>query len=375
MRHNTAIIVFSGFNQRAVIAFLRTLEGMGISYCIIAVSESDPIFLTDYCSKTLSIRKSSQLELNDLLNSLRDVKEKLAVDNLFIAPSTEALNRFILKHKPFFEEIGCTIPLVNEKLYIRISDKYSFGEICNNYKITVPKKYSHEAEFIYPLVAKPKKYFSQITGQSLFPVIINSSTEYSRFQNVFSSKEFYLQEYIKGKSFYLLYYIYKNGTIRKFSQQNLIQQPEGKSIVAAIPATLHLSELAKQYEYLLEKLKFRGLIMIEVKEYKDSFYMIEANPRFWGPSQLFIDSGINLYEDLLKDYNFINETSNKVNELLKSKYFWYGGIMETLSKNKKLIFHNYTLKDLVQELPEWMANDIYRRNDTRNIFKKELKLR
>ena len=33
--------------------------------------------------------------------------------------------------------------------------------------------------------------------------------------------------------------------------------------------------------------------------------MIEANPRFWGPSQLFVDAGFNLFESFLFDYNII----------------------------------------------------------------------
>jgi hypothetical protein len=35
---------------------------------------------------------------------------------------------------------------------------------------------------------------------------------------------------------------------------------------------------------------FYGLVMIEVKEYDNQFYMIEANPRLWGPSQLILDA-------------------------------------------------------------------------------------
>ena len=31
------------------------------------------------------------------------------------------------------------------------------------------------------------------------------------------------------------------------------------------------------------------VVMIEIRINKENYYMIEANPRFWGPSQLFVD--------------------------------------------------------------------------------------
>ena len=89
------VLVFSGFNPRSVIAFLRTMESMGVDYAIIAKSEQDDIFLTEYKGKVLAIRDSTALILEDLLLSIKKVKEKHIADEYIIAPTTEALNRFI----------------------------------------------------------------------------------------------------------------------------------------------------------------------------------------------------------------------------------------------------------------------------------------
>ena len=47
--------------------------------------------------------------------------------------------------------------------------------------------------------------------------------------------------------------------------------------------------------------------MVEVKHLSNKNYMIEANPRFWGPSQLFVDAGINLFEAFLVDNGLLNK--------------------------------------------------------------------
>ena len=86
------IIVFSGFNQRAVIAFLRTLEMHKLSYAIIAKSNADTIFLTDYKEKVYSIRSSVPLDFEDLIKSINIVRRKKKCDEFIIAPSKTCSN-------------------------------------------------------------------------------------------------------------------------------------------------------------------------------------------------------------------------------------------------------------------------------------------
>ncbi|WP_096635447.1 hypothetical protein [Clostridium cochlearium] len=70
-----------------------------IDYAIIAKSEYDEIFLTEYKDKVLAIRESIPLILEDLVSSIKKVKEKHFAEEYIIAPTTEALNRFILENR------------------------------------------------------------------------------------------------------------------------------------------------------------------------------------------------------------------------------------------------------------------------------------
>ncbi len=79
---NKVIIIFSGFNQRAIIAFLRTLEANKLQYAIIAKSNTDTIFLTNYKDKVIAVRKSVPLVLGDLLKSISVVKNKIKANEM-----------------------------------------------------------------------------------------------------------------------------------------------------------------------------------------------------------------------------------------------------------------------------------------------------
>lgn len=365
-------MVFSGFNQRAVIAFLRTLKANNIDYAIIAKSQEDDIFLTDYKEKVLAIRSSLSLNLEDLLSSIKMVKEQTQAEEYIIAPTTEALNRFLLEKRELFEKNGCVIPLVKKELYEQISDKYSFGKICSKNNILIPKEFKFSKNMILPVVAKPKKYFSSTKREILSPIIIKHSIDFELFCENYNIEDFYYQEYVNGKSLYLLYYFHRNGMIYKLSQENLIQQPDGKSMVAAISSDFHNSSESQKYESLFKNINFFGLVMVEVKQQNNKNYMIEANPRFWGPSQLFVDAEMNFFEAFLHDFGLLKQINISEESFHSTKYFWFGGMQKYLDAFEKLVFYNYDLNLLFNEFWIFLRNDIYLREDTSNIFTKEV---
>lgn len=156
-----AVLIFSGYNQRAVVAFLRTLEKNRVSYGIIASSSSDTIFLTKYKEKVVAIRDRVSLDKIDLLKKIEASKQKLEFSKCLIAPSTEALNRFLLDNREEFEKHGCEIPLVSKTIYELISDKKAFSELCKKSNIFVPEEYDDASKAKIPFVAKPKNYFNE----------------------------------------------------------------------------------------------------------------------------------------------------------------------------------------------------------------------
>jgi predicted ATP-grasp superfamily ATP-dependent carboligase len=361
-----ALIVFSGYNPRGVVAFLRTLEKNEVAYAIIASSENDDILLTDYASKVLATRKQKKLDMDDLLSCINLVKNKLPADKYVIAPSTEALNRYLIENCAEFGNNDCEIPLTEGDMYEKISNKQSFGNLCKTAGRLVPEDYD-EIPHTYPFVAKPKKYFAS-NGKIYTPRLIFSEAQASEFKNECDLSDFYYQEYIEGDSLYLLYYFYKNGSVVKLSQQNFVQQPEGKSIIAAEMSDFHESDESARYEEFIKSLGFSGLVMIEVKRSSGKNYMIEANPRFWGPSQLFVDAGTNLFEDFLFDNGVIDKHPNH-QAPKPTRYFWEGGLKES---DEREVYYSCSAVEFSKDFAAWHAADIYNRDDTKRLYRKEM---
>lgn len=354
--------------MRAVYAFLRTLEKKSISYAIIAASGYDDIFKTDYKHNVVTVREHSQLVLEDLITSITKVQSMMNSDQYLIAPSTEALNRFLLNHRNVFEKMNCTIPLVNKNLYKEVSDKKSFGELCKKYSITTPSEYTIE-NIQLPCVVKPKTYIGVASKKVFKPVIIKTESELKQFLHNNDSQDFYFQEYLNGRSLYLLYYIFQDGDIMKYSQENFIQQSGGGSMLAAKNSTLHHEDISRDYEILLKSIGFNGLIMIELKINPKDIYMIEANPRFWGPSQLFVDAGINFFEAMLFEYGFLS--TKPILKPAKSKqatYYWNDGYSFLEANIDKTMFHNYSKEQYLEEIEQWSAADLLNRADTSKIY-------
>ncbi len=365
------ILIFSGYNQRAIIAFLRTLESNNITqYRIIAASPQDTILKTKYKSNVYAIRSIIELDLTEICELVDQIYCLDTSAKVLLAPTTEALNRFFLKYRSILELHNSIIPLVDEDFYIKISDKQSFWELCKLYHFEVPRQEKRFDRIPLPIVAKPKTYISE-NGKNYAPIIIQSEKDLELFCCKFPVEDFVFQEFINGNSYYLLYYFSQNGSIYCLSQRNLAQQPGGKSMIAAKVSRLHeRAEIAAQYKYMFRTLGFHGFLMIELRETTKKYYMIEANPRFWGPSQLFCNSGYNFFEFFLNDYGYLNSIPNRQVDY-NAKYLWSGGVKGELFDSNACVWLEGGEEYVYEHFQEFLESDIYRHEDTIRIYEAE----
>ncbi len=360
------LLLFSGYNPRAVLAFLRTISTYDtISVSIIARDENDEILDTPYRKYVDYVRKKIPLDEESISYIYKILKERYSFDRLIIVPSTEYINRFCLDNRQWLENIGIYIPLVEKNIYEMISDKKTFGKVCQKRGLQVPEEFNFPKVFTKKFVAKPKKYRGD-NGEIYTPVIILNVTDYEEFCKKYSIDDFFYQEYVEGISLYLLYYFSKDGEVWSLSQENLMQQPNGKSILWASSSLFHQEEISNQYIELLKGLHFYGLIMIELRKNNDKYYMIEANPRLWGPSQLFVDANYNLFKPFLRDlgYEYVN-IDDKIP--ISREYFWYDGYIK--SENKE-VYYSGADKRILKRLVELKNIDVYNRKDTAELWKK-----
>ena len=349
-----AVIIMSGYNNRAVIAFLRVCEKNNIPYYIIATGNDDDILKTTYSGHIAEIR--TDRDISKIYDICLKIKNNNNLDHAFIIPTTEYLNRYLLDNKKKFEKESIHIPLVDEELYENVSDKYKFRKLCLDNGINITKEYNSIEEASFPCILKPISY-DNYKGK---PLLINTPDEYKEeYKDLF-----YIEEYVDGNSYYLLFYFRKDGTYLKYSQQNLIQQPHGKSMIMAKSSTIHNEKIALEYAKLFLKCKFHGLVMVEVKKKNNDYLLIEANPRLWGPSQLMVDSNCKFFENYLSDMGF--DISIEESDFKDSIYFWEDGINSELNK---LTYYSYNKEQLSEDYENLHKSDLFDREDTKRLYR------
>ena len=125
-----ALLIFSGSNERAIVAFCRVLHSLGIAPLIVARTDQDVIFRTRYRQHVVATRRMDQLDLDDITRCLQEAHAHTQGTRLVLCPTSEFLNLFLLQHREYLRQLGCEIPLVDYDLYRLVSDKYSFSRVC-----------------------------------------------------------------------------------------------------------------------------------------------------------------------------------------------------------------------------------------------------
>ena len=287
-------------------------------------------------------------------------------------PSTEYLNRFLLKNRLELEAHGILVPLVSSELYDKLSNKHAFSEICEIAGLPVPREIDASGNLKFPVVAKPKEYLSD--SKQIKPYVISNREEFDRFLNREELRDFFIQEYVDGRSFYLLFYFSQNGEVKSYSQENTLQQAGGGSIIQAYSSDIHLDDIAFAYIELLQGLGFFGLVMIELRKRGDEYFMIEANPRMWGPMQLVVDSGAPILEAFFDDIGVKQpftrcEYAGPMDD--KASYYWSGGLLADELAGREPTHFEQSGYSVPRKPSQPQPNELFHRPDTIKLYHAE----
>jgi hypothetical protein len=368
-----SFLVFSGGNDRAVIGFLRALRLCGARAHIVARTPDDQILRTDFRRDVEWVRPTHALSLDVFSESIQHVRASVGDGALVVLPSTEYFNTFLLRHRPEIEAMGCETPLVDASLYACLTQKATAVGFFSSAGLSVPREMQVPMIRDQPIVAKP---FSNVSsnGRSLYPHLLDDRAQLEAFLARHDADEYFFQEYVHGDSLYLLFYLSKEeGHDFTWSQRNLLQQPNGKSMLLAEPSTFHESETAIRIVHALRRAGFHGLGMVEVIRTPDRDVFIEMNPRIWGPVQFCLDQGQVLLQAFIGEalHNDPQRYVDRRPRIRRNKYFWLGGLLETLGAGQGPAWHT-AKRPLSLTIARNLACDIYLRNDSWRCFTHDL---
>lgn len=360
------VLVLSGFNFRAVVALCRWAAGAGLPLHLVPRDPHDPIYLTDYAKHAFTRRTSQRLDAGVVHSWIKRLRADHGYDRVLLAPTTEFFNRVILRNRVALEAAGGIVPLVGQAIYEQISDKFAFAGLCAAHGLSIPAPFARVPDRL-PFVAKPRTYGAATSGR-IKPYLIRSPGERDEFLRREHVGNFFFQEFVEGRSLYLLAHVSRSGAVTACAQENLIQQPQGGSIVLARAHDFHRHADATHYVRLLTMLGFHGLIMIEVRRCARTgrHVMIEANPRPWGPFQFTLDQGVDLLEPFFADHGFAPQAPALTPT--HSHYFWSEGLAGSAAPPT---YHNYSVGRFRADRPLLATADLFNRADTFRLHARE----
>lgn len=269
--------------------------------------------------------------------------------------------------------MGCEIPLVEASTYFRLTEKRSATDFFSAAGLAAPREMHAETICEPPVVAKPFFNISEM-GRSLYPHLLDTRARIETFLATHDPKDYFFQEYVHGDSLYLLFHLSRTGEHDfVWSQRNLLQQPDGKSMLLAEPSGFHRSDAAGKILRALRDAGFHGLGMVEVIRTPEREVFIEMNPRIWGPVQFCLDQ----QQPLLQA--FIGETlhddpmryTGRRPRLRRGRYFWLGGLLETLRAGRTPTWHA-ARRPLFSVILRNLFCDVYLRKDSWRCFVQDL---
>lgn len=272
-------VLLSGHNDRAVVTLCRWLRGAGLPFAIVAAGRDDAIHRTDYADAVIFNRLDRQVTVA-WLAAIADAVGGTAIH----CPTTEFVNDFVLAHREEVEAAGWIVGLPERALYGRLTGKLSSQALVARLTgIEAPPPQPMSA-LRAPCVLKPRVNVSG--GRVLYPQLCLDDEALAAARAGLRDDEWFAQDYVDGQSRYLCGYLCGDGRRAWYWQDNLLQQPGGKSIVLAREVDTPAFDADRFFDGL-HALGYRGPLMLEVLvDAQGRAHYIEINPRFWGPLQL-----------------------------------------------------------------------------------------
>lgn len=359
------ILILGSEGDRGAISIIRGLEDLNVNI-FVAISKSKKYERLAYkkYSKTILYYEDSYFE--NFINSL--IKFANIIGGYYIYCLGDEKTEWLIKgkkelniNKIVFEAPGYEsfLMMVNKPRFLKVASSFGLsipGEISVEEGINLLK---HKESIV--LKAKDKNTLKKFKA----PIIINKLKVLKQID--FEKYNFIIQNFIFGPSVYYSAY-YRNGKkIAFFEQINLVQQPCGGSVLKAAPYKIDPSVIAKTDE-MFKSLDWSGVMMVEFKLCKGYYYVIECNPRFWGPNQLALDNGINYASLMLDKKNYVQRKKNNPIGYKWINGYIFGFISWIRGRGK---FQKYSVKFQTKV----RYYDLWNRKDTRLYFYFEVLLK
>lgn len=349
-------VLFSGHNERAVVALSRYFTRAGLDFEIVSSGRDDAIHRTGHAGRVTANRTDGQL-CADWLCALNAPGRHVRV----AVPTSEFLNHFLLEHRATLECAGFDVGLPPQAAYERLTGKASSAELVSALIGLQAPPVLPWTGLAAPCVIKPRRNVGG--GGVRYPALCRDAEELERALAAVEDRDaWFAQAWVDGRSLYLCAYLARDGRHAAFWQENLLQQGGGKSMLLArgcrppsvdVPSLLHG----------LHATGYFGPLMMEViEDTVGRLHYIEINPRFWGPLQLALDVCPEILALFARDHGGSPAPVRATSDVCSGWYAWAAGARRDAAGRRRYPGLASESDDDLRQLLE--RHDVYRGPDT-----------
>ena len=274
-------LLFSGYNDRAVVALCRFFARQRLPFVIVAAGPTDAIWRTTWASFVMLSRLDKRLDV-----ALFQVAVQAAQQlRLVYCPTTEFMNQFVLDQRLALQAVGVQVSLPAAPVYFQLTSKLHSAAVVQQLTGIHPPPAMAWSHLKIPCVLKP---IHNVSGaqEMVYPQLCSTDEQLQSALKGLDPAQWFAQAWVEGQSYYLCGYLARDGKHASFWQENLLQQPGGKSMVLARSGANPGVDVDRLF-IGLHHLGFHGPFMMElISDAQGTLHFIEINPRFWGPLQL-----------------------------------------------------------------------------------------
>ncbi|MDD2464674.1 MAG: hypothetical protein PHI97_11820 [Desulfobulbus sp.] len=342
-----------------MVALCRYFYAVDIPFRLIACHGKDAILNTQWRDHVLLQRENATLNVQ-LLKSIASSLRALRLSP-FLCPTSEFLNCFALENHLTLKASGWNYALPEPALYWSLSDKESSGSIIQNLTGLIPPTVQPPNHWKASCILKPKR--NVINNITLYPILCQTPHELEMALEKIERGDWFSQEWVDGQSFYLCAYLDKFGNFDCYWQENLLQQPGGKSIVLARTTSNPGIDVAALMAGLHGKGYFGPFMMEIMRDRSGQLFFIEVNPRFWGPLNLSLTVCPSLLDRFAMDQGLAPARTLACKESTDCWYAWAFGAFHGHCRRYPAVetFTNDEIKLLL------LQHDVYAAQDTQPL--------
>lgn len=242
---------------------------------------------------------------NDILAAVKKYKP-----DAIMSTGTTTTDLLSYYKKEIIEQTECKVLVDDFEALGRLTDKLHIYDICKQVGVPVPKTVSVEnietlSELVetkdleFPILIKPRNSYAA-KGVRFF----HSMQEITDFiyskdcHNASRLGAYVAQEKITGTLHDVTSCAHKGSILSILTQERLVSLYDfgGGGIVNR---TTYEPRLMKYAEKIICHMNFSGIALFDFIKSGDEYYLIECNPKIWGTTQLTIEAGNNVVQQLV----------------------------------------------------------------------------